>query len=249
MSKTALILVDVQYDFLPPDGSLAVPDGQAILPVIEDLLDKPKWDWPVIIASQDYHPPGHISFASSHPPNEPFSKKTVTDARGKAYEQTLWPDHCVQGTKGAEIEKGLRSALKPWGERVKVVRKGTHLRLEAYSSFEGYITEATSPAEPPARHTSGEDEGAALETTELADYLRSEGVGKVVVVGLATDFCVLQTALSALSASFETTVIAPAVRGISQADTNQAFDKISSLGGHIVGRKEEHWEEDLRALM
>ncbi|WVQ95524.1 hypothetical protein IAU59_002621 [Kwoniella sp. CBS 9459] len=248
LTKTALIIVDVQYDFLPPDGTLAVPDGQAILPVVEDLLDSSKWDWPIIVASQDYHPPGHISFASSHPPNEAFAKKTIRDARGSEYEQTLWPDHCVQGTKGAEIEKGVRGALKPWGERVKVVRKGTHLRLEAYSAFEGYITEATDPAEPPARHTAGEDEGPVPETTELVRYLRSEGVNKVVVVGLATDYCVLQTALSALTASFETTIIAPAVRGISADDTNRAFDKISSMEGKIVGRQGTRlWEEELKA--
>ncbi|OCF45710.1 hypothetical protein I317_00613 [Kwoniella heveanensis CBS 569] len=227
MIKTALIIVDVQYDFLPPHGSLAVPDGQAILPVIQDLLDKTKWDWPVIIASQDYHPSGHISFASSHPPNEAFSKKTIRDARGTEYEQTLWPDHCVQGTKGAEIDLSVRGALEPWGETVKVVRKGTHLRLEAYSAFEGYITEAT--------------------TTELVRYLRSMEVEKVAIVGLATDFCVLQTALSALSASFETTIIAPAVRGISEADANEAFDKLMSLGGKIIGRQGTSWEQELRA--
>ncbi|WWD20574.1 hypothetical protein CI109_105050 [Kwoniella shandongensis] len=241
MPKAAVIIVDVQYDFLPPDGSLAVPHGDEILPVIEGLLDRSKWDWPVIVASQDYHPKEHISFASSHPPHDPFSKVQLTDANGKIYEQTIWPDHCVQGTRGAEIEKGLRGQLKPWGVRVKVVRKGTNIGIEAYSAFEGYVTEATDPAEPISDHEPQPTE------SPLTKYLRSEGIDTVVIVGLATDFCVSATARSAISASFETILVAPGMRGISQDDGKKAWDEIERLGGTVVGKESgDDWEIGLR---
>ena len=98
--KSALLLVDVQLDFLPADpsapssraGSLAVENGREILPVIARLLAR---DWPVVVASQDYHPAGHISFASSHD-RKPFTSTTVPGPRGEPIEQMLWPDHCVR---------------------------------------------------------------------------------------------------------------------------------------------------------
>ncbi|WVR08481.1 hypothetical protein IAU60_005536 [Kwoniella sp. DSM 27419] len=246
MEKTALIVVDVQYDFLPPHGSLAVPDGQAILPVIQDLLDQTNWDWPLIIASQDYHPRGHISFASTYPGSEPLSKKLVKNVAGREYEQTLWPDHCVQGTQGAEVERGISGALnKSWGGKCKLVRKGTHLTYEAYSAFEGYVTDAVDPAEPPVGHAKGSREDVPR-TTELRDFLRSQGIEKVVVVGLAADFCVLQTALSALE-SFKTAVVAPAVRGISKEDSDRAFQQVRNLGGAVIGGAARNdWQGELR---
>nr|XP_019051237.1 hypothetical protein I302_01686 [Kwoniella bestiolae CBS 10118]OCF30167.1 hypothetical protein I302_01686 [Kwoniella bestiolae CBS 10118] len=221
MDKTALLIIDVQYDFLPLSGSLAVPDGQAILPVINDLLDKNKWDWPVIVASQDYHPKGHISFASTHPPHKPFDPLLVRDARGTTYQQTLWPDHCIQGTKGTEIEESL----------------------EAYSAFEGYITEFQRPAEPTAEWSEAHPGDQKLPAAgPLSTYLRNHGVEKVVIVGLATDFCVLQTALSALSASFRTLVLGPAIRGISPEDTQKALEKVKHLGGEVIDQAEENWK-------
>ena len=99
--KSALLLVDVQLDFLPADasdasshaGSLAVENGREILPVIGQLLER---DWPVVVASQDYHPAGHVSFASSHDGRKPFTSTTVPSPRGEPIEQMLWPDHCVR---------------------------------------------------------------------------------------------------------------------------------------------------------
>ncbi|OCF78473.1 hypothetical protein I204_00413 [Kwoniella mangroviensis CBS 8886] len=224
MDKTALLIIDVQYDFLPPSGSLAVPDGQDILPVIHDLLDENKYDWPVIVASQDYHPRKHISFASTHPPHKPFEPLLVRDARGTTYQQTLWPDHCIQGTKGTEIEESIKEKLDQWG------RKGTHMKLEAYSAFDGdaHPGEQKLPSESP-----------------LSTYLRKQGVEKVVIVGLATDFCVLQTALSAISASFDTLILGPAVRGISPEDTDKALVKIRNLGGKVIDQNEDNWETRL----
>ncbi|WVW80999.1 hypothetical protein I302_102990 [Kwoniella bestiolae CBS 10118] len=243
MDKTALLIIDVQYDFLPLSGSLAVPDGQAILPVINDLLDKNKWDWPVIVASQDYHPKGHISFASTHPPHKPFDPLLVRDARGTTYQQTLWPDHCIQGTKGTEIEESVKQRLQEWGAKVRLARKGTHMKLEAYSAFEGYITEFQRPAEPTAEWSEAHPGDQKLPAAgPLSTYLRNHGVEKVVIVGLATDFCVLQTALSALSASFRTLVLGPAIRGISPEDTQKALEKVKHLGGEVIDQAEENWK-------
>ncbi|KAK8850402.1 hypothetical protein IAR55_004320 [Kwoniella newhampshirensis] len=244
MPKAALILVDVQYDFLPPDGALAVPNGREILPVIEGLLNRDEWDWPVIIASQDYHPPKHISFASSHPPHEPFSKPSLTNANGEEYEQTLWPDHCVQGTIGAAIEKGVRHQIKVWGDRVKIVRKGSNIGIEAYSAFEGYLTEAIDPAEPPSDHEPQPAE------SPLTRDLRDNGVDTVVIVGLASDFCVKSTALSAIDASFRTILVAPGMRGISSSDERDAWAKIEGLGGLVVGKEGQGgWERRLRDIV
>ena len=107
--KSALLLVDVQLDFLPADtsatashaGSLAVEHGRDVLPVIARLLDR---EWPVVVASQDYHPSGHISFASTHG-REPFTSTTVNGHRGEPIDQMLWPDHCVRGTRSTSSSR------------------------------------------------------------------------------------------------------------------------------------------------
>ncbi|WRT70555.1 uncharacterized protein IL334_007553 [Kwoniella shivajii] len=247
IQNTALLIIDVQYDFLPPSGSLAVPNGDEILPIIHNLIDKEKWDWPVIVASQDYHPKKHISFASSHPPQNPFELLTLTDARGTEYNQTLWPDHCVQGTRGAEIEYSLKDKLTKWEGDVKLVRKGTHDGLEAYSAFEGYITDFENPSESsPERSNEHPGELRSAEESSLSLCLKERGVHKVVLVGLATDFCVLQTALSALSSSFKTLLLGPGIRGISPEDSKNAMDKIQQLGGKIIsGDDGADWENQV----
>ncbi|WWC72438.1 uncharacterized protein I206_106400 [Kwoniella pini CBS 10737] len=250
MSKTAFLIIDVQYDFLPPSGSLAVPDGEAILPVIHDLLDQSKWDWSVIVASQDYHPQNHISFASNHSPHKPFEKMTLTDARGTSYEQALWPDHCIQDTRGTQLEAKLVEDLKTWGDKVKLARKGTHEKLEAYSAFEGYITSFQTPDEPTFEQTSADPGKTVLpKQSPLTIYLREKGIEKVVIVGLATDFCVLQTALSAISASFDTLVLGPGIRGISPEDTHKAMQRIESLGGTVVDKGKENWTDIVKQWM
>ncbi|WVQ70597.1 hypothetical protein IAR50_000116 [Cryptococcus sp. DSM 104548] len=232
MSKTALIIVDVQNDFLPPTGSLAVPNGRQVLPVIEELLS-PEWEWGMVIASQeqDYHPPSHISFASSHPPHPPFSQLELTNAYNEIYTQTLWPDHCVQGTAGAEIEMSLGEALKRRGG-VRVVRKGVNPKLEAYSAFEGNLLPEPYPPSVTTKHP----ETLPAKSSELADLLRQSGIEKTVIVGLATDFCVNQTALSSLRSSFSTLLLAPAIRGISSENTAAALSALEDLGGIVIGQ-------------
>ncbi|ODO10470.1 hypothetical protein I350_01065 [Cryptococcus amylolentus CBS 6273] len=227
MSDTALIIVDVQNDFLPPSGSLAVPNGRAVLPVIEELL-APEWEWGLVIASQDYHPPSHISFASSHPPHQPFSELVLPkhDSRNATYTQTLWPDHCVQGTTGAEIDAFLGKAFKNRGG-VRVVRKGTDPRIEAYSAFEGDVV----PNGPSA----------------LTDFLRDSKIERTVIVGLATDYCVNQTAISSILSGFPTALLTPAMRGISPEGTAATLTALEGMGGAIIGRdgNGEGWRSQL----
>ena len=175
---TALIVVDVQNDFLP-GGRLAVPDGDAIVPLVNDLVSR----FAIIVATQDWHTPGHLSFASAHPGKAPF--ETTQMPYGP---QVLWPDHCVQGTSGAAFAPGL-----DLGRAQLVIRKGHHHEIDSYSAF--LEADRTTP-------------------TGLAGYLRERGVTRLVVCGLATDFCVAWTALDGRGAGFEVAVADEACRAI-----------------------------------
>ena len=176
--KDILIVVDVQYDFLP-GGSLAVPDGDAVIGAINGLASRFRH----VALTQDWHPAGHASFASSHPGRNPF--ETIGLPYG---EQVLWPDHCVQGTRGAQIADEL--AL-PGAELI--IRKGFHPKIDSYSAFM---------------------EADRRTPTGLAGYLRERGLERVFCAGLATDFCVAWTALDAVARGFETFVIEDACRSI-----------------------------------
>jgi nicotinamidase/pyrazinamidase len=176
--RRALLVIDVQNDFCP-GGSLAVPDGSAVVPVINRLMPL----FPVVVATQDWHPAGHVSFASAHPGAEPFSTIPVD---GDA--QTLWPDHCVAGTDGAELHTGLDTAPLDL-----VLRKGTSPQLDSYSAF--FENDRRTP-------------------TGLAGYLRERGVSEVYLSGLAADVCVYFSALDAVRLGLSATFIEDATRGI-----------------------------------
>lgn len=176
-----LIVTDVQYDFLP-GGALAVPDGDAVIGPINRLAK----GFRHVLLTQDWHPPGHTSFASSHPGKKPFELIDLDYGP-----QVLWPDHCIQGTPGAEISRDLHI---PHAQLV--IRKGYDPAIDSYSGF----IEAD-------RKTS----------TGLAGYLRERGFRRVFCTGLALDFCVHWTALDAKAAGFDTYVIEDASRAI---DTN-----------------------------
>jgi nicotinamidase/pyrazinamidase len=180
----ALIVVDVQPDFLP-GGALPVPDGDAVLPAIRRLLDERTY--PLVVATQDWHPPGHISFASSHAGRSPMD---VIQLYG--HPQTLWPDHCVQGTPGAELHHEL-----PWQAVSAIIRKGTDPASDSYSGFRNNW-----------------DAHAHRPHTGLAGYLRERSIDEVVICGLARDFCVKWTAEDAADAGFRTTVLWNATRPV-----------------------------------
>ena len=175
---TALIVVDVQNDFCP-GGALAVGGGHAIVPVINALV--PRYEQ--VVVTQDWHPKGHASFASAHRGHDPFD--TMEMPYGT---QVLWPDHCVQGTPGAELHPDLEVTSAQL-----VIRKGWHQNVDSYSAFREADRETL---------------------TGLAGYLRERGVEEVHVVGLATDYCVGWTALDAAAAGFRVSVIEDACRAI-----------------------------------
>lgn len=176
-ATTALLLIDVQPDFLP-GGALAVPDGDAILPGIRALLEQDAFG--LYVATQDWHPPGHVSFASSHAGREPMD---VIELHG--HPQTLWPDHCVQGSAGARLHDEI-----PWERISAVIRKGTDALTDSYSGFRNNWNPA---GERPK--------------TGLAGYLRERGITEVVLCGLARDVCVKWSAEDAAAEGFRTAVL------------------------------------------
>lgn len=184
--EDVLIVVDVQYDFLP-GGNLAVAGGDEIVPLINALARK----FRNVVFTQDWHPADHISFASQHRGKAPFD--TVELDYGT---QVLWPDHCVWQTHGAELSADLDI---PHAQLV--IRKGYDKAIDSYSGFQEADRETL---------------------TGLAGYLNERDVGRLFVVGLATDFCVAWTALDGAAAGFDVTVIEDATRAI---DANGSLEK------------------------
>ena len=176
-----LLVIDVQNDFCP-GGALAVADGDAVVPVINRLAQR----FAHLVLTQDWHPAGHSSFATSHPGAEPF--QTMTMPYGP---QTLWPDHCIQGTAGAAFHPQLLT------DRAElIIRKGFRREIDSYSAF--YENDRRTP-------------------TGLAGYLRERGLARIFLVGLATDYCVHYSALDARRLGFETIVIESGCRAIDLA--------------------------------
>jgi nicotinamidase/pyrazinamidase len=178
MSTEALVVIDVQNDFCP-GGALAVADGDSIIPLVNRLIAGHEH----VVLTQDWHPAGHSSFASSHPGKAPF--ETLAMAYGI---QTLWPDHCIQATKGADFHDALE-----WSKAEIVIRKGFRPQIDSYSAF--FENDRKTP-------------------TGLGGYLRERGISKIVLCGLATDFCVAFSALDAVACGFEVEVVLDACRGI-----------------------------------
>src|SRR5690606_30078697 len=178
MAEQALIVIDVQNDFCP-GGALAVAGGDEIVPLVNAMIR----DAGHVVLTQDWHPAGHSSFASSHRGREPF--QSVVMPYG---EQTLWPDHCLQGSLGADFHSGLA-----WTRAELVIRKGFRTAIDSYSAF--FANDHATP-------------------TGLAGYLRERGISAVTLAGLATDYCVAFSALDAVRQGFSVTVRLEACRGI-----------------------------------
>ncbi|KAJ3878622.1 Isochorismatase-like protein [Lentinula edodes] len=201
--KPALIIVDLQEDFCPPNGALAVAEGRSIAPIINDLLRLP---FVKKIATKDFHPPDHVSFASNHPEphNKPFTSfVTIANPNNpnETHTSRLWPIHCVQGTPGAELIPELDTSLVDL-----VIEKGQDPRVEMYSAFEA-----------PFRHPIVKEA-----SSKLAQSLREAGVTDVFVVGLAMDYCVQSTAIDAVAEGFKTYVISEATKAV---DPEQGWKK------------------------
>ncbi|MDR5771445.1 MULTISPECIES: bifunctional nicotinamidase/pyrazinamidase [unclassified Caballeronia] len=176
--EDVLLVVDVQYDFMP-GGALAVKEGDEVVPVINRLARA----FSHVVLTQDWHPRSHVSFAANHEGRAPFDMMTMPYG-----EQVLWPVHCVQGTEGAALHRGLQLP-----HARLVIRKGHHEHVDSYSAFL---------------------EADRVTPTGLAGYLRDVGAKRVWVAGLATDYCVAWSALDARRAGFEVSVIEDACRAI-----------------------------------
>jgi len=190
-SKPALLIVDLQEDFCPPNGSLAVPHGRDIITTVNRLLDLP---FTLKVATKDWHPHDHVSFASNHSGAKPYSSvTTIVNPLNPAetYETRLWPDHCIQNTAGAELIAELdRTRID------RIVEKGMKKEVEMYSAF-------YDPLVNPRVSDSG-----------LAQVLKDSKISHVFVVGLAADYCVRATAIDAAKEGFVTFVVDEGTRAV-----------------------------------
>lgn len=200
--STAVIVVDVQADFTEAkSGALAVPGTDE--PYIE-MLNRATRHWSTqgypLFFTQDWHPPDHISFYTSHPGTKPLQ---VIEISGRT--QVMWPPHCVQNSPGADI-------LIPMDRSAAIIRKGTDARFDSYSGF-------------------ADDGGRA---TELRDLLQREQISRVIIYGLATDYCVKATALDALARGYAVLVLLDLSRGVNN-DTTEAAVQTLKQQGAILG--------------
>ena len=210
MSKTfkpgpsdVFLVIDVQNDFCS-GGNLAVPDGEAVVPVINRLAI----GFEHVVLAQDWHPAGHRSFASCHPGKAAF--ETLAMPYG---EQVLWPDHCVQQTRGARFHDDL---YIPHAELI--IRKGYRKTIDSYSAF--FENDHSTP-------------------TGLAGYLRERGLGRVVVAGLALDYCVRYSAEDAMKRGFEVVLIEDACRAIDAvAGAEDTRDALTKAGAVILSSED-----------
>jgi nicotinamidase/pyrazinamidase len=200
----ALLIIDVQNDFMP-GGALPVPRGDEILPLVNALSRR----FELVVATQDWHPPDHGSFASSHPGKRPGDRIVL-----HGLPQGLWPPHCVQHTAGAALHADLDTSRV-----ARVVRKGTDPAIDSYSGFW---------------------DNGRRRSTGLAEVLRQAGVDTVWIAGLATDYCVLWTALDARREGFLTRVLTDACRGIDlePGDVTRALEQMRAAGVRLVGSHE-----------
>jgi nicotinamidase/pyrazinamidase len=199
--KRAFIIVDIQNDFMP-GGSLAVAGGDEVVPVINAL--QPAFE--LIVATQDWHPQNHGSFASNHPGHEPGQ---LIELGGRS--QVLWPDHCVQKSRGAEFHRAL-----DLGRVTRVFRKGMDIEIDSYSGF---------------------FDNGHRKSTGMGEWLQAEGVTHVYIAGVATDYRVKFTALDAMRLGFAAHVIDDACRAVNLApsDGADAFDEMRRAGVRVIG--------------
>ncbi len=201
----ALLIVDVQNDFCP-GGNLAVPNGDDVVPVINSLIE----EFDIIIQTQDWHPSDHSSFASNHDNKESY--ETIELDYGT---QVLWPDHCIQGSKGAEFHPGLNT-----NKTQVIIRKGFRKNIDSYSTF--YENDQTTG-------------------TGLTGYLRERDVKEIYTTGLATDFCVKWSVLDGIDEGFKMYLIQDAVRGIDlNGSLQEAMNEMKEKGAVFITSDQIH---------
>ena len=206
--NTALLLVDLQPDFMP-GGALAVDQGDAIIAPIRELMERDLFG--LYVATQDWHPPGHASFASAHEGRQAFE---IIELHGKP--QMLWPDHCVQSSSGAALHSGI-----PWNKVAVILRKGMEQDVDSYSGFRNNW------------NRQGERPG-----TGLAGYLRERGMRSVYLCGLARDVCVKWSAEDAAAAGFHTTLLWDLSRPVDPDSDTKVQGDLQQVGVHIMSSTE-----------
>ncbi len=198
--KKALLLVDLQNDFCE-GGALAVPEGAAVVPIANRL----QACFDLVVASKDWHPPRHASFASSHP-----GRQVGEVVQVGLLPQILWPDHCIQGSRGAEFHPQLNT------EKIhKLVFKGTSPLIDSYSAF---------------------FDNEHLRSTGLSDYLHAHGVESLYIMGLATDYCVRYSCKDALREGFKVYLIEDGCRGVDlkPGDVRKSLEELKAEGVRLV---------------
>ncbi|WP_422509775.1 bifunctional nicotinamidase/pyrazinamidase [Stenotrophomonas sp. GZD-301] len=199
-ADVALIVVDLQPDFMP-GGALPCEDGDAIVADIAALLAQGRYA--TVVATQDWHPHDHASFASQHPGHAPFEQIAL-----HGHPQTLWPDHCVQGTPGAALHAGV-----DWTPAAMILRKGRNRHVDSYSAFQ-----------------ENHDADGQRPPTGLAGWLRERGITEVHVCGLARDYCVLWTAQDAATAGFRVGYLWGLTRPVSAANDDATRAALAASG-------------------
>lgn len=194
----ALIIVDIQNDFTT-GGALEVREGEKIIPTVNQL----QAHFDLVVATQDWHPRSHKSFASNHDGKKPFEKIVL-----EGLDQVLWPDHCIQGSKGAEFHPALRL-----NKAEAIFRKGMDPGIDSYSGFY---------------------DNGHRRSTGLSGYLRERGVKEVFICGLAGDFCVYYSAKDAIHEGFKTFMLEDATRAIDAEGFNKARHDIEARGGKVI---------------
>ncbi len=205
LDGAALLVVDLQNGFITERDELPVAGGAEVVPIINRILPL----FPVRVATQDWHPPAHGSFASAHPGAAPFSQGTLG-----GLPQTYWPDHCVQGTRGAEIHADLRQELIQ-----AIIRKGIDPGIDSYSVFA---------------------DNAGQNPTGLDGYLRARGVTRIYIAGLTLDYCVRTSALDArrLLPDLVVTVVLDATRPVDRRTGREAVEELARAGVRFVQSRE-----------
>lgn len=203
--KTALVVVDLQNDFIP-GGALAVPEGHQIIPLVDKLVKMP---FDLVVATKDWHPSNHSSFASNHVGRHAGETIPIAGA-----EQILWPIHCVQGTPGAEFAPGWDAS-----EVDRIFLKGIDPLVDSYSTLYDNLRQRK---------------------TGLDDYLKSQNIDTVFLVGLATDYCVKYSALDALDLGYEVYIISDACRGIDlkEGDVTRTLSDLRGRGCKVIAMDE-----------
>ena len=194
----ALIIIDVQNDFLV-NGSLEVPNGNDVIEPINSIMK----NYALVVATKDWHPFNHVSFASNHP-----DKKIGDIIKVDNHDQILWPDHCIQESKGSDFPETLNSKIIK-----KIIYKGINSQIDSYSGF----------------HDNGK-----IRSTGLSNYLRAKNVTSVDYVGLVTEYCVKFTVFDSINEGFETRVILSAIKGINIKESNQALTEMKKKGANLL---------------